>query len=1227
MVMIKKHIISLVIAIIATFLLSVKDIIACTGGTLAGNITPGSNWQTISGVQAGDYFTFTIGTNEVIIFSFCQGGGSYMNDPRIEIMNNTATMSITFNDDHCGYGSELIWVCPATGTYTVGFYQFGCLTNGTALGTVAYKLMPTPTEQDCLGARPLCTSFTNHPQSYSGIGHYYDIYNFYELQGMPVPTDNCPNCLVTGERNNVWYTFTAQTAGNLAFTITPHVSSDDYDWALYSLNGGVTCLDLIDWAAHPPVSCNYSYGGSGTTGIGAAGSSNCVGPVEDVLWNSTFPIAAGSTYALIVSNFSSTQNGYTINFGASTTQILDNVGPSLQSVVYPPYCGSPSLTIQFSEGVWCQSIQPSDFQLIGPNGTYSIINTYSAVCMAASSNTYSGTWYDNIWTLELGDYLSNPGDYSLILIPGTVTDKCDNTNIGSLLQFTITGLSADVDIISLAGCDGQSNGSISVSNFSGGTAPYSVQWSGPNGFTSTATTISNLEAGTYTVTVTDIDGICEYVESVDLTGYPAINPTASNNGPLCEGSTLNLTGGSSVTGVSYSWSGPDGFTSNQQNPSRTNADINMSGTYSLTVTDSHGCTAIAQTDVIVYDVQNVSITTSSPYCQGDDITLNATTIVGASYSWTGPNGFTSNNEDPIITNAQTTDSGLYSVTVTDANSCTATASTNVIVNPAVNATLTGIDPLCHGQATGQISVSVTSGTAPYSFTWNNGSNNNPLNNIPGGVNYCVTIQDATGCSFSACHTLTDPSAIVADVSTVPTQCGYLQGEINVTVSGGAGGYTAQWTEGHSGLNITGLHPGNYSGTITDANGCQLVVSANVGFFGAGTASVTQLQDVKCYGQTTAVLQADMTDATAPLTYTWSVAGQTTQTISNLGAGTYSVTISDVYGCTGSATHTVTQPTELSTNMQTTNVLCKNGNNGNATVTAEGGVPPYIFNWSNGSASSHISSLTAGTYIVTVTDLNGCSTTNTAVITQPDKDVNLLLSTTDVSCAGRYDGIAIATGDGGTAPYLVYWYQFGQLLATGSQVTSLRSGNYSVEIFDANLCKASANFTINEPSEMSIGSEMHQVSCRGFNDGMISVSVVGGTQPYTYKWNTGDTVHVVNNLKAGQYFITISDANGCNKTLGIMIPENPKLCLGIPDAFTPNGDGINDTWIIEYIEMYPAAVVNVFNRWGQLLYQGRSGSDPWDGKYKDKFVPAGAYQYVIDLRNGMEPFTGVVVVIY
>lgn len=1167
---------------------------SCTGSTLAGNLTPNNNWQLKSAVQAGDRYTFTIGAGEVIIFSFCQGGGNYTNDPRIDLHDQNGTITHAFNDDHCGYGAELVWVCPASGTYSIGLYEFSCLTNGTALGTVAYKLLPTPTEQDCLGARPLCSSLSTHPQSYVGSGHYYDIFNFNAQYGMSANVNNCPNCLVTGERNNVWYTFTAQSNGNLAFTIDPIDNNDDYDWALYSLNGGVTCFDLINWGANPPVSCNFSFGGSnGNTGLGS-GAANCVGPVENVLFNSTFPVTVGQTYVLTVSNFSATQNGYSINFGASTATIVDNSVPEMETLVYQPYCGSSSLTVQFSEAVWCSSVQPTDFGLTGPNGTYSIIDTYSIVCTSASSNTYAGTWYDDIWTLTLGDLLAQSGDYTLTLNAGSVSDKCSNLNALNQLNFTVVGITADIDITSLAGCMGGCNGVIAVTNLAGGTAPYFIDWSGPSSYTSTSATISNLCVGDYTVTITDSEGICELVETVTLTGAPPLDPVAGSNDPLCQGQTLNLTVTTSNPGATFSWTGPGGYTAGVQNPSRPASTPAMSGNYLVTVADAYGCSETANVDVVVNAVTSVTITSGTPYCEGNTIQFNATNVSGASYNWTGPGTFTSTVEDPQIANCVVTHDGNYVLVVTDANLCTTTASHTIIVNPGIVANFTAIDPLCHQEATGQLTTNVTSGTPSYSYLWNNGSTSNIRENCVGGTNYCVTISDASGCTLSLCQTLTDPSDIVATASTIPTECGFLDGEILLNVSGGAGGYTATWTEGHSGLNINGLHPGNYTATITDANNCIEIITTNVGFFGGGVVSITELQTIKCFNEKNAVLQSAMTGGFSPFNYQWSIAGQTGENLTGIGAGVYSVTIQDTYGCTGMASIDVNQPDQLTILIEKTDVLCRGGNTGNATASVSGGVFPYIYAWDLGSTSSHISALSAGTYSLQVTDINGCVANDFVVINQPEKLLGTILTTTGVTCMGKSDGSGIAEGDGGTPPYTVYWTQYGTVIASGNQVQSLRSGNYAVKVFDANSCADEVNFVITEPSELILSTDMSNVSCKGFSDGLIAISIVGGDFPYNINWSTGDTLAIADSLKAGQYFVTVTDNSNCSKTLGMLLSENPRLCLSIPDAFTPNGDGINDTWEIEYIEMYPGSFVNVFNRWGQHIYQGTPGSDFWMG---------------------------------
>ncbi len=1198
---------------------------ACTGTTLAGSLSLTPNWQTKAGIQAGDRYTFTIAAGEVVLFSFCQGGGSYSNDPMIEIHNSAGTLSYESNDDHCGYGSELVWVCPTSGTYSIGFYQFNCQTNGTALGTIAYKLMPTPTEQDCLGARPLCASVSSHPQSYVGSGHYYDLFSFDNQVGMAVSTNNCPNCLVTGELNNVWYTFTAQTSGLLAFTITPYNSNDDYDWAVYSLNNGVSCLDLVYYSQHPPVVCNYC-GTTGNTGMGS-GSYTCEGPNSCSNWNSALSVTTGQTYVLNVSNFSSTQYGYSINFGASTATIVDNSSPALQSLVYQPYCGSSSLTVQFSESVWCSSVQPADFVLTGPGGTYAIDEVYSIVCASASSNTYSGTWYDDVWTLQLSDYLSQSGDYVLSILPGSVEDKCQNVNQATSFPFTIVGITADVTITHPAGCSGGCDGEIQTTNIGGGTAPYSVSWTGPNGFTSTSPNISGLCYGDYTITITDSDGICEYIETIFMGGSPPLNPNASSNGPICQGQTLNLNLSTDNPGNQFLWSGPSGYSSSEQNPTRPAAVPSMSGWYWVTVGDVYGCYAVDSVQVVVNPVLPVTVTSGTPYCTGQNIQFNATTVPNATYNWTGPNSFSSTIEDPIITNCVVANSGAYTLTVTNEYNCETVITHNVVVNAGIGVDVSAIDPLCHNDSNGKITVNVTSGTPNYTYLWSNGSTSNSIQNLSAGVQYCVTINDASSCSLVVCNTLNNPPELLVSVSNVPTQCGEQNGELLLDISGGVGTYTVNWTEGHTGSHITGLHPGNYTATITDANSCTKVIVGNVDFFGASEVIISEIQGIKCFGYTTGVLQASMEEGSAPFSYQWSVAGQNSQNLSNVGAGTYTVTITDSYGCFGIRSYDLNQPDKITVSFDKTDVLCRGEKSGMATANVAGGAFPYVYNWEHGPTSSHISLLKADTYSVLVTDLNGCSVSSFVVINEPDRSLGVDLKVTDVTCYGRYDGTASAEGTGGSAPYNFFWRQFNSTIGTGLIVKSLHAGDYSVQIFDANNCKNEVYFSIIEPSELKLYPEFSHITCKGAKNGLAGIEIVGGNMPYNVLWSTNDTTKIVNNLPAGQYYVTVVDNNTCSKSIGILLTENSQLCLRIPDAFTPNGDGINETWQIDFIEMYPESIVYVFNRWGQKMYEGRVGDEYWDGRTNGKFVPAGAYQYIIDLHNGLEPITGVVVVVY
>ncbi len=1256
------------------------------GGTLAGNLNMLPTFQTIS-VNAGQRYTFTAYAQTTYVFSFCTGGGATTIDTQLEICNQAGTVVYAYNDDFCNFASELIWIAPANGTYSVVIHQHYCQNNGTNAGTMAYMTITPPNAQDCLGAIPLCfnTYFTNN--SYSGTGHYTG-----EIPDYPGANsdNNCPgNCLLDGELNDVWYIFTVQNSGTVAFTITPNNSSDDYDWSVFNLTNA-QCVDIATQADALQASCNFC-GTSGATGPNDASALSCQHGNSCTPFNDALSVTTGQTYVVNVSNFSATQSGYTITFGG-TAQILDNSGPQLVDLVYPPMCGSSSITVQFSEQIWCSGTDPGDFLITGPAGQYVVSNVWAPVCVAGLGSSYGDTYYDDVWTLELADYLQHDGDYTLEVQPGSIMDICGNlVNTSVVVHFHIDGVNASAFVLDGETCYGSSDGSATVSSVTGGTTPYTYAWTGSE----TTQTANSLPGGQVYVTVTDSTGICHDIIPLTIPQPAQIIVDAGTDQSVCPGGSVPIGGSPAITNgvapVSYGWTPTTGLSSpSVLNPTATPA---ATTTYTLTVLDNTGCTASDAVTITVYPNATVNLGPDIQPCTSSlPVNLNA----GAgftSYIWSNPayNGqqtmpvsasgiysVTVTNSDgctgsdaitvtvvnnpvvnlgldqtvcsvdlPVNLNAgpgyavydwnidaydgqQTmpvTTTGVYSVTVSDAGGCSGTDQISITVDPAINLSLSSINPLCYNTATGSITANASGGTAPFTYLWSNAQSGPVISGLSAGVTYSVTVTDQIGCSVTASTMLTNPPQLTAVVSTVATECGQAIGEASVNANGGTGTYTYLWSNGGNTAQITGLIPGNYVVTVTDANGCTVSDSERVDVYGEGDVIITQLQGVLCFGNTTGVLQGEMTDGFAPYQYQWSSSAQNAGVLNNLPAGTYQVTVTDAVGCTGTAIHEITQPPQIVVSDLITHILCRGDTNGDITLNVTGGVSPYIYTWSNGASSSHISSLAAGAYSVVITDMNNCTYQGFYTVNQPEKAVEVDLIVRDVICYNTNSGAVLATGDGGTPPYLIIWYKNGSIIGNGSELNSLPAGTYNVVVRDQNNCETSQYFTLNEPEELFVSFEVIAASCRGNDDGQAWLAVAGGTQPYDYQWNNGDLSALLDSVNSGNYTVTVTDANSCTKTLNIYIPESSKLCLRIPNAFTPNGDGVNDTWIIEYIEKYPLAEVFVFNRWGQKLYDAKNNTGPWDGYYDGKKVPTGAYTYIIDLRNGLEPFTGVVTVVH
>ena len=307
------------------------------------------------------------------------------------------------------------------------------------------------------------------------------------------------------------------------------------------------------------------------------------------------------------------------------------------------------------------------------------------------------------------------------------------------------------------------------------------------------------------------------------------------------------------------------------------------------------------------------------------------------------------------------------------------------------------------------------------------------------------------------------------------------------------------------------------------------------------ASITSKTNISCNGEKNGALTVSASGGTPMYSYSWSNGSttsntsSTTNSISNLTNGNYSVTITDSNGCKATVATTITEPSSLTANATATDVSCNEGNDGTVDLTVTGGTAPYTYAWNNTATTEDMIGLTAATYSVTVTDANGCTATESVDVLEPATLV-ASAAATDVSCNGGDDGAVDLTVTGGTAPYTYAWNN----TATTEDMVGLKAATYSVTVTDANGCTATELVTVSEPTAIGIATSTTDVSSNGGNDGKVTTTVTGGTAPYTYAWNNTATTKDLTGVTAGTYAVTVTDANGCTATKSVEVKEPAAL---------------------------------------------------------------------------------------
>jgi hypothetical protein len=920
------------------------------------------------------------------------------------------------------------------------------------------------------------------------------------------------------------------------------------------------------------------------------------------------------------------------------------------------------------------------------------------------SPDYTYNWSNTETTQNLNNLIADV--YAV-----TVTDDNGCTMTKSIGLSSPTPVAIAVDDVVHVDCNAAFTGLINTTA-SGGVAPYSYSWTGPGVFAAATDDISGLEAGDYTLVVTDANG-CTATTMVTITQPLNLSITAAQviyagfynvscNG-VCDGEIdLTMVGG--VAPYSYSWTGPGGFTASTED--LTGLCASDTETYNVTVTDANGCTTTEIFFVLGPDELNVQVNSFPVECFGE---LNGTvfadvqggagpytvtwydsgnTIVGTGLSLGGlgageyhavvvdANGCVSNTGDNgmLPTNWAYTNTGDNHTILIETSTLFSFGGGNINVGDylgvfyvdqvtlmeecggyimwnGVNAALTawvddtntadqdgfipGTDFIwkLYRPTYGEFAATATyQGTAPYTPPFSAGPTF-----ITGGISglESLTTVVTTFANLDISYVeVEQPDLLTVSLSADNIQCAGMSTTIYTTVAGGNGGNMYLWSPNSETTDfITALGtptvPMTYGVIVEDSKGC--LATATIGILDPDPlVASTVTTDAHCFGANTGTAVVTTIGGYPP--YTVDAGGAD---LNALTQGTYTVTVTDAEGCTTTDQFTINEPTELTSSVSGVNIDCNGFNTGSVDLTPSGGTPAYTYAWTGPAFSAttqDISGLYAGTYDVLITDSHGCSTTNSITLTQTDPIVITetisLYDIYNISCNGGSDGEISLAVTGGTAPYAYSW----DIPASTSAVTGLIAGAYNVTVTDINLCTAVASYTLVEPDAVVatasvssfyvVGGLLFNTTCNGF-DGSVDLTVYGGVAPYTFAWSNGYTTQNISGIPAGDYSVTITDANGC-MTVSNMVTLTGPGPINVTATVTSDYNGYNlrcfgdDNPVVDLIWTGGAAPYNIYwSNWnGNVVLNNPDTTFNYPSGYANPVgMPAGTYWAVVVDANG------------
>ena len=820
---------------------------------------------------------------------------------------------------------------------------------------------------------------------------------------------------------------------------------------------------------------------------------------------------------------------------------------------------------------------------------------------------YSFTWSSSAST---NSFVTN-------LCPGPLTATItDNSGCSVVSTYTILGITTvTCNTISANNiCFGDCKGALSVNNIGGGLAPYSILWNDPIGQTNdTAIALCN---GSYTVSVKDANG-CMGINSGSITSNPQIvvkDTITQPNCNACNGSaTLTPIGGSGI--FTYVWS----------NTQTTNPATSLcAGVYGVQITDNLGC--ISNTNVVVNSssgitgaLVNQADETCALSCNGSVTVAPIGGVAPITYNWVH-----NNSSSPIQSGLC---AGNYYCNMVDSNGCSLTAT--VVIGSLSSLTITSqVYQSACSLNTGSITVSVSGGTAPYIYTWLPAGSTPTISNLSPGI-YTLTVTDLNLCSKTQVYNVNSINGPIITSTVVNSSClGACTGSIDIAISGGSPGYTTLWSDGSSGSNVSSLCPGNYSVAVTDIVGCVSVQGYSISNSPEIIFSSPNLSNPKCFNDCNGSITAVCSGGSLPFTYSWSPSTSTVPLSSNLCFGTHTVIITDIQGCIATQTYALTNPAALGYTASILSPTCSSAPNGSIGITPFGGTPSYSYSWTGGATSSlqNLLNIASGTYSLSMSDANGCKK-DTFIVVTSTLVVNAIAGRDTTICFGNY--ILDGSKSSGGANY--DWLNLPSLSSiSNSLVTTVTPsvGTSTYVLLAVNgVCMDSDTIqvTVNALPIVDAGPFVSVPIYVATQIGGSPTSLTGISYTWTPNFGALDNSNSANpiatNTVTTQYTVTVTDVNGCTNFDTVTVSIYPHI--NISSGFTPNADGKNDVWIIDYLSEFPNNVIEIYNRWGELIFYSQGYAIPFDGKYKGKDLPVGTYYYVIDLRSDLFPipYTG------